>query len=187
MCRILKLWSSDSSLMVSAGDSLENLECKLATENDQQFRSALKKVGTFTALTRLELPDFRSAGAEFAAVRRLPLQELVLLYCQNLEVELILPGALLSLRKLHIEDYDTRKQEISEHPGMMERLGVCSRTLLSLPHLYQLSGSGVLFCAAMKDVLQTWHVAEYQEGSINVDLMNRGSAIEARLRVWIKP
>ena len=120
----------------------------------------MHKIGKFTALTCLEPSEFRPAGEDSAAMQNLPLQELVLLYCHNLEIHLLVAGALLSLRRLHIEDTDRRKQTIRKQPEMMEKLAVCSRFLLSLPDLYQLPGSGVLFCAATKIVLQTWHVGK---------------------------
>ena len=172
--------------MTLAGNSLWSLECRLKTEDDKSFRSALKKIGSFTALTRLELSDFRPAGADFAAVRKLPLQELVLVGCQNLEIHLIVPGSCTSLRKLHIEDSDRRKLKVSRQPEMMEKLAVCSRHLQSLPHLHQLSGSGVLFNFVMRGVLEKWHVAEYSTNYMTTNILDR-FANESRLRVWTKP
>lgn len=101
------------------------------------------------------LSDFRPAGADFTAWRTLPLQELVLIHCHSLEAELFVPGALLSLRRLRIEDSKKSMCLSRKQLKLMEKLLVSSRSLLRLPHLVQLPGSGVLFTSAVKDVLET--------------------------------
>ena len=185
LCRRLIVSTSKFHELTFVGSSLQSLECSLETGSKRALRQAVQKIGAFTALTRLALSQFKPAGADFAAVHKLPLQELELLHCQNLEVELIVPGALLLLRSLHIEDSVYRKRRVSKQPEMMEKLAVCSRSLLSLPHLYQLTGTGALFTFAMKDVLKTWHVAKYQRASMGHYL--HSPAKTARLMVWSKP
>ena len=170
-----------------AGNRLECFECNLRTEDAEERGRALQKIGAFTALTRLEISGLRPAGADFAALRDLPLQELALLHCQNLEVELILPGAMRLLRKLHIEEVDRRIRKVKHRkPQTMEQLAACSRSLLSLPSLSELSGSAVLFNVVMKDVLANWHEADYRKGSMAVTSLERPANV-SRLRVWTKP
>lgn len=104
--------SSNFSQLAFAGDSLESLECSLESSDELDSRRAVQKIGKFTASVDLQLSEFRPAGEDFTAMQSLPLQELVLLHCQNLEIHLLVPGALLSLRRIHIEDTDRRKQKI---------------------------------------------------------------------------
>ena len=179
---------SDFSELTFASNRLQNLECSLMmTADENKLSRSVRKIGSYKALTRLELSRFRpNGGADFAAMRTLPLQELVLIHCHNLEVQLMMPGALLSLRKLHIEESDKRRRKLSRQSEIMEKLAACSRQLLSLPHLHQLSGSGLLLKVVMKDVLQTWHVAKYQKGSMTQNCLHR-PAQNTALKVWIKP
>ena len=187
IARRLRVWRSGSALLDLASDRLESLECGLRPSfSIKKVRvEAVRKMGAFSALTRLELSEFRPAWADFAAVRKLPLQELVLLHCQNLEVELLVPGALLSLRKLFIRDFGMRRRKVSRQPEMMEKLAVCSQDLLSLPCLFELLGSAVLF-NSMDGVLEKWHVNDYRKGSMTISGLD-WSARPFRLKVWTKP
>lgn len=187
MCRRLKLWDTDSTVSTLVGNKLHCLEIDLFWKDNAVHRRAVQKIGACTALTRLELSDVRSDGADFAAVRKLPLQELVLLHCQNMEVALLVPGALLLLEKIHIEDSDKKKQRLSRKPELMEKLAVCGEVVVGLPRLLQLSGSGMLFSIAMKGLLEKWHVAEYSDGSITTSDHFQRYNMHSKLRVWTKP
>ena len=134
------------------------------------------------------MEGYPTVFAALSAVRKLPLRELALLNCHDLDLELFLPGAFLSLQKCHIEDSTQRAKQVRRQADMREELAVCGSNLLSLPDLYQLSGSGLLFTSVMSGVLKfsKWHVSKYSIGSM-AKISVLGPAKAAKLRVWTRP
>ena len=156
--------SESSSIMNRlATHGLQTLEVELETMYSKYkayLDCSVCDIGRLTALTRLEMRYFRPIDyINITLIQALPVQELVFLECRGLEVQLIVPGAFSSLRKLHIEE---SRYGHSNHTG--KQLTACGSALLSLPHLSQLSGSCALFESGLKDELKGWRVSAYKRG-----------------------
>ena len=86
----------------------------------------------------------------------MPLQELVLLDLSGMEKVFFVPGALSTLRRLHIEEPSflqnphADRQRLLDHESALER---AAEQIFQLPELYQISGHCDLFKCAMKQVL----------------------------------
>ena len=145
-----------------------------------------------TELTRLELLDddnWRAAPPCFKPLRDLPLQELVILGFSGPEKVLFVPGALSTLRRLHIEDASCLKK--SQGDGQLELDDECAleraaEQIFQLPELYQVSGKCDLFEFAMKQGLKTWREADCQKG-LMVTYKGFHSCHEKWMKVWTKP
>ena len=170
LCRKFKVISSDTPLLGLAGPKLMELmfDPKNSPRLDIKKESA-EHIGQLTTVTRLELLNFTPFGrhpAYFESVRALQLQELVLLYCQGLEINIFTPGALTSLRRLHIRESKRSHNDAAQRPELIPCLDECATVLLALPHLEQVSGSCPLFSSSMRDVLATWERRLYSTSSM---------------------
>ena len=162
---------------------------------DKYYHFELPKLARFTALIRLELSDWKRAeDKSLKALRRLNLQELVLLSCPLLELQLFVPFALQQLRRLHIEDstgankidmVDTHKERQLrlDRKSTLEESG---KAVFQLPELHQLSGMCSLFQIGMKEGLRSWKEAECPEGTMLLDSSCHKCHVDW-LRLWIKP
>lgn len=176
---------------------MQSLEIDLKWTTGILLTRETRLIGQLTSLTRLEMhayafssihPDgprqtMAYSSVNLAALRALPLRELVLLNCQNLEIGLFEHGALKSLQKLHILDSQKRQAVVAEQPAVVSQLVSCARTVLSLPQLTQLSGSCALFSLAMGSELSTWQQIKYRQGLVTTNNVGGVSG----LRVWLKP
>ena len=130
---------------------LHSLQWEFTGSRHSSLELALSKIGGFTTLTRVELRTFwcrfpdSLLPLQVRPLQILPLQELALLDCDKLELQLIVPGALTSLRRLHIEVANKGQQDSIEAPSLAKGLTPCGEVLLSLPHLSQLSGFSASF------------------------------------------
>ena len=174
-----------------APSGLQSISCGLkpTVQDYRDFMAfALRDIGSLRALTRLELRDFRPADPRSVPqIRALPLQELVLLGCNNLELQLIVPGRLTSLRRLHIEEPRYCQKRAIEQRHVKDNLTACARNLLSLPQLSQLSGSSALFKIARRaEIITDWPMSAYES-----NLMTSNSlpdiADGQNLSVWTRP
>lgn len=165
------------------GHHLQSLECQLFPldpRDDESIGYWQSRIGRLTALTRLELRNFRpNRHTSFPLMRNLHLQELVLVECQRLELQLIVPGSFTSLRKLHIE-------EAIEGPHHTDgQLLSCGRKLISLPQLSQLSGSCALFDIGLRHELRGWQVNAYERGLMTSNNLPE-HVLRSSRKVWIR-
>lgn len=138
---------------------------------------AIRRLGTLTALTRLELVGFAGEPESAAThIHALPLRELVLVKCLTLVLGIFVPGALMSLRNLHLVGGRCRTPPA--------RLQSCAEVVLSLPHLMQVSGCHALFGdEGMGNVLLAWQEHEYPEGLMS----SNNEGIPGPIRLWQRP
>ena len=171
LCRSLKLEAlSIDSLLRLAYEDLQSL----SLQKNHSFRPdppCLQKVASLTKLTRLELKGLsKSSDEEIAALRNLQLQELVLLNCADLDLKLFVPGALTTLRKLHIENVNI--VPIGSHHMMNEilldeerdKLKAVGEIVFQLGELSQISGWCNLFKVGMRQGLREWNAADLPTG-----------------------
>ena len=140
------------------------------------------KIAGLTSLTKLELNKWQD-WFDLEPLQVLPLEELVMIDCNNLEIDLFEHGALTALRKLHIEDscwkFKTDLDGFVVHgqytEAFTQQLQQVGEIIMALPHLQQVSGACSLYkLGIMEEMLQTWRMSEYEW---NVGHM---------LRLWIK-
>ena len=171
-------------LLKLANPELQCFECSLHTTPGVTLTQVVDHIGTLTNLTRLELHAFiYEQTINVRPLHSLPLRELVLLDCQNLEAKLLMPGSLTSLQKLHIAESDERQTAISQQPDVMPQLRECGKAVLSLPDLTQLSGSCALFSFGMVEDLSSWQHSAYTKGLMTT---NDGDVPDG-LGIWIRP
>lgn len=166
-CRSLKITHTSERMCQIAPSGLQSISCGLkpiVQNNWVLMAFVLRDIGSLRALTRLELRGLRPADTQSVPqIRALPLQELVLLGCNNLELQLIVPGRLTSLRRLHIEEPRYCQKRAIEQRHVKDNLTACARNLLSLPQLSQLSGSSALFRIARRaDIITDWPMSAYE-------------------------
>ena len=121
----------------------------------------LQKIASLSALTCLELHKWRS-WRSLAALQDLPLVELVLVGCEGMERDLLQPGALQKLQRLHVEDdfwrwsyADRGEQGGDEYRAEMRKLG---EVVLAIPTLEEVSGDCGLFFLGMAEGLKSWRM-----------------------------
>lgn len=150
----------------------------------------LPRIAGLTGLTRLELSQREGDAVDsIQMLRGLQLQELVLIECSGIEQRLFIPGALTTLRRLHIEESDFISEE-----SMMEILPENTRqelraagdSILQLPHLYQVSGMCTLYQMSMQEGLRSWTEALFPEG-LMVSYKSSHSCAIHQMKVWTKP
>ena len=125
-------------------------------------------IANVTALTRLELASF-TVLQSVEQLQSLGLSDLVLKYCKNWERALFVPGALMSLRRLHVEDTLSLKYRHSWE-GEPEASAFSQgewldtwRTLLQLPELCELSGCCKLFEVGLRESSRSWQDRRHPE------------------------
>ena len=157
---------------------------------DMVSHPSLPNLARLTDLTRLELTDW-AAGEDDSviALRGLGLQELVLLDCTDLELELFEPHALQKLEKMHIEDSkrtnesDLDRQYVQDYERELED---SATAVFRLPSLHQLSGMCALFETSMSQGLKSWKESDCPEGTMVTDKSYHRCCVES-LKLWIKP
>ena len=179
-----------------ATDRLECLDIDLSQADDSLLAQALNFIGQLTALTRLELHafpfsptrvaphhDIANPALDLASVCALPLHKLARLHCYNLELGVIVPGALTCLRKLHVMEDQERQESVSADPVVREQLGACGRILLVMTNLSQLSSSCEMCSSGMGNELAVWRKYDYMP-----DMMTKhiGKGL-AQLHIWWRP
>ena len=178
VCRSMRLSGSDSRLLHLAGPDLEALNC-----DEGQFsitQQAWWTIGGFTALTRLKLQNGFLPTYFAASIRMLPLQELVLIDCSQLDFSMFRREAPSSLRRLHIEknNFDPGYPRIEWKYDLAEYGSVQCR----LPNLHQISGTRGRLQQGMQDLLATWHYQPYSNG-----LMTAHGHESYGLGLWTRP
>ena len=112
----------------------------------QMQPSEVKYIASLTALETLELGRFFN-WSSLKPLQTLPLHTLRLLHCSHMELDLLVPNALQSLRELHITDTEPRllgnlfvKYWVYD-PSLQHRIEKAADTLLQLPKLCRLIGT----------------------------------------------
>ena len=146
----------------------------------------MQKAGSLRCLTRLELHHLKSQAVDTRPLQGLPLRELALHYCQGLELELLVPGALLSLTSLHVKETKKRLLQVERKKDLIQELADCGQIILGLPHLEELSGLSALFSFGIGEELQAWKVSPYHKGG-----MSKSDEIDHpekfQLKIWHRP
>lgn len=173
---MLKLRSASPDLVTLPPIGLEYLSWEPYYLHSTVQANEVLKIASLTTLTKLELHRWK-AWCDVQPLRCLPLKELVLINCNNLELDLFVPSSLTCLEKLHIEDIcwrlkadlersftiDGRQPSVSyrvcNYKLLLRNLG---ELILSLPNLRELSGRCSLYEWGMADKLQTWKSSKYQ-------------------------
>ena len=179
---------------------LQNLADKslrsLSLQEDAQYRHnprVFPRLAILTGVTRLELLERNDdADNSIQILRRLQLQELVLIDCRGMAQRLFVPGALTTIKRLHIE----RSHVISEEhmiEGQADRrqqvrqgLEAVGDVIFSLPNLYQVSGTCTLFLIGMRQGLKSWMEADFIEGTM-VSCESYHCCLVSCMKVWTKP
>lgn len=168
----------------------ENLQSLSFKEHHKYIgiSSALPRLANFSCLTRLELFESKDVAEDSVQIlRSLQLQELVLIDCRGLEQKLFVPGALTTLRRLHIEEkncdiacasllLDTRYYE----------LGAVGDIIWEIAGLEQVSGMCEVFVVGMMRGLSNWEEADLSEGTM-VSCKSSHSCVLNHMKVWTKP
>ena len=146
-----------------AGPQLRSLSCTASAQTEPNGIT-MPHLATLTALTKLELACVLGPPqpAELHSLRQLRLLELRLVNCGRLASSLIVPGALSTLRKLHLEDFMMCLLELAEIAA--ERGAQCvapevhefGRVLLALPDLVEVSGHCGLFVLKILEGCRGW-------------------------------
>ena len=185
-----------------ASDQLESLSIKDDSDLNLGWDARLPELLRLTGLTRLVLIqwDYDEMSLHSVEVlRQLHLQELVLLDCHQLELDIFIPGALTSLRKLHIEEttsifingeeegqlYIDNRQDEPVVQSNVQISKEVAEAVFSLPELFQLSGLCNLFAMGMKEGLRNWEEAPLLEGFM-VPSKDHHTCAVSRLKVWTK-
>lgn len=196
-CRQLQIRQSSAGCLRMAHSTLESLEFDSCQSSNQALAANTIFMGQLTAMTRLELSDFaysssdvqsqlviQNPSLDFTSLRRLDLQELVLLECYNLELGLFDHRAFPSLLRLHIVDSDARQNKISCSPLVTRQLAECGRVVIGMRQLTQPSGSCSLFSWGMRCELASWHSDDYCPGSMTSSSVGTPTG---PLQLWRRP
>lgn len=132
----------------------------------------IAQIARLQRLTRLELLRFRtqkptpahtlwSSGEDelpekdVTPLHSLAIRELILIDCENVEVDLIVPGSFTELEKLHIEDWGESQWSWNEGPmrqlesrrrvGNADPLVTAAKLVAELPQLRRISGQSDFF------------------------------------------
>ena len=181
VCSSFILNGSHLGFLELAGSSLPSISLRAPLENPLCW--------TIPVLTRLELAEWHQGRQEsIEALQRLPLQELILVDCDGLELKLFAPGKLSKLRKLHIEApsyvYYANEDDWFA-PDIRDALEKAGEAVLQLPELHQLSGRGDLFRIGLEQGLRDWVVAALAEDSALIHL-DFHSSLWGGLKIWTK-
>ena len=195
LCSSLVLWREITPISsgLAAGNllslSLQNIAVGLDVFWDRVGPSRL------TALTRLELiaqANISKALWDIQAIENLPLQELVLLFWRQVQLEPLfsLPGVLTSLRKLHIEDADCANLPSDaikcSSKGRQQELERMSEAVFKLPKLCQLSGCSNVFDIGLRLGQGDW-VEMKSSKSMMVSYRSEHTGSLSQMKTWIKP
>ncbi len=134
-------------LLRLAGPQLQSLSYTAWIQRVSKHK-ILPHLATLTALTKLELAHLLETPqpAELHSLRQLRLLELRIIDCNRLEESLIVPGALPTLRKLHVEEWMQDRFKLAKIMAEVGDYNVASeapgfgRALLALPDLVEVSG-----------------------------------------------
>ena len=201
-CRSMALVRTAPGLLGLASDQLESLSIIDDPGRKLGWDARLPELLRLTGLTRLVLIHWDSKKISLHSLevlRQLHLQELVLIDCQEMELDLFTPDALTTLQKLHVEEpssifnwhengqlpLDIMQRQPVELAGMRRSKEV-AEILFQLPNLYQLSGLCNLFAMGMKEGLRNWEEASLLEGFM-VPSKGYHRCSLRKLKVWTKP
>ena len=142
---------SAASFIYLAGPCLQALDFKQNGHEECYSDNAIvvPYISTLQALTALSLSDVSAPSlVDFRPLRELSLLELTLERCYGMAKALMVPEALPSLQKLHLDDQALRNssQSLSESDLQF------ARAVLSHPSLMELSGD----CSLFKKVPEKW-------------------------------
>ena len=185
-CRSLKLWRSGPSILHLVSTGLESLQLNLRNREGEEAGHIIHKAGSLKCLTSLELHHLKPYAALTRLLHGLPLRKLALHHCQGLELKLLVPGALLSLKTLNIRDSVERQLEIESKNGVTNELADCGQIILGLPHLTELSGSSALFSFGIAEELQAWEASPFYNDGVEESDQNEYPE-RFQLKVWRKP
>ena len=175
-------------LLALADENLQSLSLQ-EDEANIYISSPLPRLDILTRLTRLELLERDGDADNSIEIRGLQLQELVLIDCKCLAQELFVPGALTTLRKLHIEisHFISDESMMKNLPdSRRQELKAVGEITLGLPHLYQVSGACTLFLVGMRQGLKSWREADFIEGTM-VSCKSYHCCSLSQMKVWTKP
>ena len=188
-CRSLELSRSGASVLHLVSTGLQSLQLNLSRKELAAFEQFIRKAGSLKCLTSLELHYFYPRAINTRPLQWLPLRELSLYYCQGLELELLVPGALLSLTSLHIRETKEELLQVKGHKRWIKDLAHCGQIILGLPHLTELSGSSALFAYGMKKELKAWKASPYHNDSVRrpIPSVHRRQITHFPFQVWRRP
>ena len=169
VCRSLSLHGMVQTLLPLASKELLSLSCRYHQGIDGLLD--LNFIAGLTALTRLELIDFKYL-MDLAPLRDIAVKELVILECPRWPAALFVPGALITLQRLHIAHHEEAAVSRAafmanlRNPASKDHLpahNLCrlGAIILSLPSLIQLSGKCALFDLGIGEELKGWHRSQY--------------------------
>ena len=165
-CRSLRLSESSAEVIHVAGPHLQSLSyISLVPEGNQD--AVIRHIATLTSLTSLHLEQVSTSDTisiEYTKLQKMRLQELTLCYCYRMAEALIVPGALLTLRKLHLEEIlghlssFAGAMEAPNNKYLLEDAHQIAESLLSLPDLVELSGISKLFMLKLLEGWKKWQL-----------------------------
>lgn len=169
LCRSLVIDGSDMGFLDLADVSLRSLSIEYnIADDDNQFTDLAR----LTQLTRLELKDFHDTPP-LTALSQLPIEELVLLSCWLQAVEeLLVPGSLRALRKLHIEHRPginpcTTSSGLAQtviQQRQQEQRTAFREALFQRPEFCQISGVGGLWAFGLQPEQDGWQKSSLPRG-----------------------
>ena len=167
-----------------ADEKLHSLTLRIETSATLQ-QPTLQHLARLSGLIRLELEGWykqKMAGS----LSGLQLEELVVIDCGDLLLQLFEPGTLNALRKLHVECETFTSnyyEELAKEKQKLEKLGsIVSR----LPQLCQISGVCDLFTVGMAKFLKGWHTAEIPLDTMSLDVKFHLIRVD-HMKIWSKP
>lgn len=188
MCRGLVLTGIRVDQWLFLAD--ESLQ-ELSLEESSDDWTDISRLARVTGLTRLELACHH-ISRDLTVLADLPLKELVILGCYQLELRIFQSGSWGSLRKLHLESAHSAREASkqkwialvnSSEQQELERIG---KIFFQLPQLCQLSGFSTLFVVGMKQGLRAWNVARLPEGTMVAKGRSHYCPLN-KMRIWTKP
>ena len=153
-------YSLGSTLPEMSGRSLANLKelSRCCPANDLMAElqpHEIQLIASLRGLTRLGLSGYRKWDS-LETLRKLPLRELTLSDCNNLELELLVPGALQSLQALVITDaawIQSAAQGVVDDQAsniLQQACQKAGKVVCQLLHLTRVQGDCALFTLGMK-------------------------------------
>ena len=183
-CRVLRVHESPSRFLHLAPDSLQSLSYQ-PYERAYPYRepdhSALARL---TALTHLELADVPVRYEINLSWPPTPvLQELIIIRSPDAEGILLTPGALGSLRKLHVEERCTGGFINDYFRPAGPEIALCN-SLLQLPKIQQISGRCQAFKKGMRAALPEWREVDYNDEKVSK--FGQSDDMQWQIRMWKK-
>ena len=162
-CRSFTLQSTDDMLLSLGGDSLEELSFVHPGWGEGAILD-VPAIARMTGLTRLVLQKTSyDASVDITPLQELGLLELHLIECPDITEALIVPGALIALRKLYLEKRlrDRRFKRSLDSQFLQAKIPGLVRlrdATLSLPSLQEVDGIGSFFTLDPPQLLPDWSI-----------------------------